>query len=47
MSIVHSLFAPGVGMLVCVVHAGHLLGVCLTVAVVPLCIRECIRLYIT
>ena len=37
MSSVHNLFAPGVGMYVCVVHAGHLLGVCLTVAVTRRC----------
>ena len=37
MSIVHHLFAAGVGMHVCVVHAGHLLGVCSTFAVTRRC----------
>ena len=37
MSIVHNLFAAGVGMHVCVVHVGHFLGVCLTVAVTRRC----------
>ena len=37
MSIVHNLFAAGVGMHVCVVHAGHFLGECLTVAVTRRC----------
>ena len=38
MSTVHNLFAPGVGMYVCVVHAGHLVGVCLTVVVTSRCV---------
>ena len=37
MSIVHNLFAAGVDMHACVVHAGHLLGMCMTVAVTRHC----------
>ena len=37
-SVVHNLFAAGVGMHVFVVHAGHLPSMCLTVAVVAVMI---------